>query len=790
MISVLERENVKVCADEMLVALCYGYYSSLSPPLHQVLMQWKTADLTKHTYDNTTFSMTYGSEVITMVTNNGHMISAFLKGMGKGAATNERAERNNILPNNHTESIGPLEHRISSHIKSVGKKVEQFEAHLKPTRPNVPPRPGPRPPPVRPSRPPLPRKHAALRSTKSVPLTQRDVPQPLPEEGEGAMYETPVQRRQGEGKEGGRGQELQKVTQLPTWEEARYETNEEEPPPKTRPPLPPYPQLKPSPRLPHLLKKKPISNIMSKESGETYLVPSTKKHHHSDSDVTQYITENGTTGEAPTSPIYDEPLQPNEYAEPTVSSPGLSRGRGGRHTAVKRRSQGALNTAAPSTAAPNPIRSPPPSSSAPPPTPTSRTSVAPPTTPAPPPPPPHGPSSKLSIAPVVPSVSHSPPHFPAPPPPIYHKLTPEEDMKEMDDVFEAKDLLMQVKYSRDSNPIYNTIAALKVNSSLTSSNVTFHSVSNTLERRKKKGKSQGGMDPQSKMPSSSPSSYSHLASSENSEILSVLSKDITRRFPLLPPGGKQGEQEGGQREKPQQKTPSPTISPSPPPQRTVITKLGVIENGHATMADETPAKSSPAATNKPRRVSASTAPPPPEGGRPDPSSQEYNRLEHYPKTKPPSPLALQDSTGMADSLHHEYAEVMDLALTGVKAVPKSPNMAQRYGWVVVNSEDGESTGPGTPERRRPLPIMPLIPVDVAGEAGGGAKNGEGEGKGTAPPKPPRVRQRREKVVEKGEGIWRGHKAIAQSDVLRVRSHTHTHTHTHCACMYMCMCMER
>ena len=121
-----------------------------------------------------------------------------------------------------------------------------------------------------------------------------------------------------------------------------------------------------------------------------------------------------------------------------------------------------------------------------------------------------------------------------------------------------------------------------------------------------------GVDPQSKIPSSSPPSYFLLAPSvpdENSEILSVLSKDITRKVLLLPPGGKRGEPEGGQKEKPRQKTPPLTTSPSPPPQRTVITKLGVIENDDAAMADETSTKSSHVAMNKPKRVSTSTTHP-------------------------------------------------------------------------------------------------------------------------------------------------------------------------------------
>ena len=57
---------------------------SPSPPslsLFQTLMQWKTKDVGNHSFNNTTFSMTCGSESITMVTKQGHMISAYLSGM-------------------------------------------------------------------------------------------------------------------------------------------------------------------------------------------------------------------------------------------------------------------------------------------------------------------------------------------------------------------------------------------------------------------------------------------------------------------------------------------------------------------------------------------------------------------------------------------------------------------------------------------------------------------------------------------------------------------------------------
>ena len=683
-------------------------------------MQWKTSDLTQHSFDKSTFTMVYGSESVTIVTKHGHMISSFLSGMGvpspsNGAPGNKKPAKPpkpaSIVENGHVDSNGVLDRIESTHIKSVGKSVERYEAHLQQSRPTAPPR--TRVPPVRPPQPPKPR-HAALRPTRSVPIqpvappalpislirsrgvATRNTPTNVDSIGEGALYEVPIQRKQA-----GRGKGEEKNTPLAKWEEAHYEmidTNEEKPPKsvqRVRPLLPPPPQGRKQ-----LLKRKQVSRATN-DDAEKHLaqnnLPSLRKTHKSDSDITCVSVGDASPSD---SPVYDELTQPPEYAEPGAHSQPLSRDRGSKHMAVKRKSQ--ISTPVTHTPFSNPLSPPPPSSPAP--------------------PPPSAASERVAAFPRGGSSHAPPPQIQAPEPPVYDTLTPEDDMKEIEDVFGSKDLPMQVKYSCDTNPIYDTLAATKVNSSLSNSDVTFHSFTSTLERRNRKPKlPKAASQPQTPCspPSSSPlSSSSPQPSSphdyENSELLSLLMKDISRVPPVNSAPAKTRLEEP-QKEKPRKKT------PSPPLHKTSVE--GQLANG--SKVDET--------VSKPQHLLVPSSKP----------SYGYSRLDHFHggKTHVPSQPLLEvpksGSTSDDDVLNHEYAKVND-------AAPKSAKRDQRK-----QSSSGKAGGE---DSNVAPPLPPLRGVD-------------GEDKKAGPPKPPRIRQRWEKKVEKREG--KGHKAIKNADVLRV-----------------------
>ena len=751
---------VRVCVCVCVLPMWRGYSSALTL---QVMVQWKTADLTKHSYTDSTFSMTYGSEVVTMVTDHGHMISAFLSGMAVSSSGKPaRPPKPANLQNGETEEMA--DRAYSTHIKSVGKRVERFEKQARPTAPPRP-TPAPRVPPARPlrpsqhSRPSPPRpSHTPLRSTRSVPLiplpalptsflrgvATKDAPPTSDANSEGALYEVPIQR-----KPAGKTNEQKKTIQLPTCAEAHYETSdqvEEESLTsvlKLRPLLPPPPQGKRA--LKQLLKKKPLTQAAN-DDGEKYLVPkiipsSAKsvqkphnvkpiKTHKSDSDATNYISENGA-GEPPTSPIYDELIQPPEYAElePSSHSPLLSRERGGKNTAVKRKSQISTpqNLMSPVTPFPNPLSPPPPSSPAPPP-PSIISQRSPKLH--------RGSPSNSALAPPA-------PRTPAPAPPIYDRLNPEDDLKEVDAVFGAKDLALHVKYSRDANPIYDTLAAVEATSSLKRSDVTFHSFSTTLDRRKRKVKVPRTASGQPQISPPSPASPATSPSSssphdyENAELLSLLFKDIPR---IPPASGRQPDEQ--RREKPRKKT------PSPPMQRA---KLGAPVSNRAPLPTSNESSLQPPTSN---------------------GAYGYSRLEHF-KNKAPTPttvavpvpaqLQVPPETAVSGSgsgsgnagsgsggtanddefFGHEYAEVTTPAET--KAGRNKQNMFESAEWVMVQ----DSNAPPVPNKERPQ------------------LGAEGEGKKMGPPKPPRMRQRREKIVGKGDGVGRGHKAMKGCDVLRV-----------------------
>ena len=697
-------------------------------------MQWKTADLSKHTYTNDSFSMTYGLETITMVTANGHMISQFLSGMKPAMPRNGMAPN---LPTKPPKTVGIFQNGLMnggthspSNIRSVGKKVEQFEAQLKRIRPKVPPRPNSHGAAVanQPSSP----KHAPLRPTQSVPVVPAMSSQASPqlarafmkrkapsasvseaEEKGGALYEVPLKLKPPAKKEEGSSESLP---------EGRYETSDqlEKPsqlPPKSRPLPPPVPKHRkvkilpssgttngpsttpsiPPPPLP------PSSRSRSSGNSE----PHTSQH------TTTAAVDSDTTCTSPESPIYDDLIR-LEYAEPDAHLLA-SRPRRAKNAALKRKS----TTHKPSSSSSSHF-SPPPSS------------------PAPPPPPPS--SSEVSTLPRVSSSSSDspPPNTPAPPPPVYDKLSPEDDMREVDDVFEAKDLVMQVRYSHDANPIYNDLAALKVRSSLNTSNVTFHSFSSTLERRKEQSKPPVGLKPQATPTSTTSVNHDY----ENSELLSLLCKDIPRKAPLHSSPAKKIPENQQQSEKAKLRTPSV----SPP--SSVIGREKESDNKKAEVpVDDSNAAKSVGTKKSPRlgkKTRKDTAP-----------SYGYSRLEHFStKSKPtPKPPPLSSSADDDDILNHEYAEVEEMFKRGHKN--KRKNATEKK--TSEDATDGE-TPPPVPER----------PMVMGGGMGGGGGGGGGEEKNQGPQKPPRARQRREKIVEKGGKV---HRAFKSSDALKVRVHT-------------------
>ena len=307
-------------------------------------------------------------------------------------------------------------------------------------------------------------------------------------------------------------------------------------------------------------------------------------------------------------------------------------------------------------------------------------------------------------------------------------------MKEVDEIFGSKDLPMQVKYSCDANPIYDTLAANKVNTSLNSSDVTYHSFTSTMERRKKhkitkKSISKSAISTPTPPSSSPSSSASH--DYQDSELLSLLMKDIPTQSPTPPRplGSSESETVEGKVEKMRKKTPSP-------PLRRV--KFCI--------------KDSKASETSPQNQKL-----PVTNGAP---SYGYSRLEHFKgKTKfPPPPIQIttakpnrNDSTTNnneegeeEEALEHEYAEVnhnhppRKAARVGQKK-GRFEKAARR-----VMSQNGSSTPP---------PVPPMRGTE-------------------APRKPPRARQRWEKKVER-EG--RGHKALRNTDALRV-SVTHVSPH--------------
>jgi hypothetical protein len=715
----------------------------------KTLMQWKTKDLTNHSFNDTTFSMNCGSESITMVTKQGHMISAYLSGMtsqqspapSKGSPPKKplRPQRSvaAIMENGHGDGLS--DRTSSTHIKSVDQQVKRYEGHLNKPRPLDPASQGPRP-----FRPPRPR-HAPLRVTQSVPIrytkppTPTTSPSPLPaagsREGErkpGTVYEVPFRKP----RQGGGGGKPESPPQVPRVEEARYEVgNNKEVPPqplgrlrkkneekgkplaaggdkidvKRNPPhLPvleealyettaieeelPQPKVRPLlPPPPHnrkqLLKKKLLpAGLPNPDSNPPPPVvpPHAKKTHKSETEIT---VESGRD-ERPHSPVYDQPIQPPEYSEPEITTASS-------HGRAPKGKPGVLHFPQP----PSPFSPPPPSS------------------PAPPPPHPHS-SAETSQTP-------PPPKTPAPEPPIYDTLTPEEDMQEIEDVFGSKDLPMKVKYSCDTNPIYDTLAATELTSALNASNVTYHSFRNTLERRRSQQKPNVNQQknkkklpkarsqpqvisspiPLSSSPPLPPSPHDYA----NSELLSLLMKDMSPR--ASPTGQEESEP---RREKPRKKSPSPPLTKAKS-----VSQIGV---GGAKSGE------------KPLSV------------KPTPSCG-YSRLEHFqnkPGVVPPpqtGPEPNRSGTTTDDDDEHEYAEVDQNPQRKTKLTKKLSDF-EKASWVPVQN-GGSSTPP---------PIPPL-------------RGSDWEGKKLGPPKPPRARQRWEKKVERGsEG--KSHKAVKRTDALR------------------------
>lgn len=628
--------------------------------LLQVLMDWKTSDLTEHSFDESSFTMTYGSESVTVVTKQGHMISAFLSGMRVPAPSNTapsskrqenpKSQSNAVQNGLNVSSISDRSN--STHIKSVGKRVEKYEEQLQQSRPVVPPRPVIKPP--KPAKP----KHIALRPAKSVPMgtsapptslmPQKNIPSrnppakvdpPLTE----SLYETPDHP--------GSQKEDKKPTQFG---EAHYETSdtnfEELPKVAQRVPLLPPPRMQ-------LLKKKPLASNAVRSVAAAHGL---KKTHKSDSDIPVE-----DIAETPESPVYDQLTMP-EYAEPEVQSP-LHRETGSRRVAMKRKNT--TPSSQPPAGSYN-VLSPPP-----------------PTSPAPPPP---DPAMNRVIKLPRGSPSHGPPPvIPPPAPPIYDTLVPEDDLKEIEDVFGSKDLPMKVKYSCDTNPIYDTLAAIKVNSSLSNSDVTFHSFTSTLEKCGQKRKHSKSVTQIPPVPTSSPPQAS---SSQNSELLSLLMRDPPNPHVLTKTSSISEPQAMTKSiSEPQAKTSS--ISE---PQEEKSRKISLRAKSIGQFAS-----SIKAALKPPPLTNGTSKEPPP-----------YSRLDHsHGRTQVPPSQLPQETPGSGatsdDNLPgHEY-EVVDA----------NPTKSSRGG------------------------------------------------KKVAPPKPPRARQRWEKKVERVEG--KGHKAIKESDVLRV-----------------------
>ena len=663
-------------------------------------MQWKTSELTGHSFNDTTFSMNYGSECVTVVTKQGHMISAFLLGMAASNSIPSNAAPGNkrplkpqrsagtILENGLRDDNGLSDHNYSTHIKSVGKQVKRYEVELQKSRPVIPPRPAHRGRPPQPHKP----RHMALRGTRSVPIQPKPnpgLPQSLIQQRivdisargdrgeEGAVYEVPVMQKP----TGARRTEGRNSTPQPKWEEVRYEVNdaiEEELPQsvgKVRPLLPPPPHMKKPPL------KKAISHATGKNKTEHFVPKVLRRTHKSDSDIAEK-----EAGEELGSPIYDELIPAPEYAELENQSPVLSRDRNGKNHVVKRKSQlppVPLPTLTP-THNITPFSPPPPSSPAP--------------------PPPSETMERATTKPSRPSMSHAPPpRTPAPEPPIYDTLTPEDDLKEIEHVFGSKDLPMQVKFSCDTNPIYDTLAATKVKTSLSASEVTYHSF--TLERQKKRKLKQPKppgqpqvISPTPPLPSSSsPSLPISPSMYENSELISILSKDISpRASPTNPePETRPSEQ---LRASPRKKTPSPPLT------------RGI--SGAPVIIGLKPVPVLPMVNGAP--------------------SNGYSRLEHFknPTVEPTTRIATT-----ADEEEHEYAEVDHNAPRTTKA-----GRRKLKSWMML--QDAGSAPPVPPMRGT-----------------------EAEARKIGPPKPPRARQRWEKMVDKGEG--KGHKAVKNTDALRV-----------------------
>ena len=807
--------------------------------IQKVVMQWKTADLSKYTHDDTTFSMTYRSEDITMVTNNGHMISSYLGEMIANGASHP-------LENCAGESQQSPTHEKSSFVKSMGEKIEEIEAQRRQARPTPSPRPtSARVPPQRPSRPPLPRRHAALRSTKSVPLYRSGCGQieaPSTTKEEGGVYEVPVQHKQTSND--GKGWRKKNSTPLAPCNEIP-EKGSPQLHVKFCPVLPPYPHQKSA--VKHLSPVKKRRSSKPPDVAEMYLVPSPpvrakipqKWTHRSESDIisiecpTESSNDEAVETDVPTSPssvIYKALISITEYAKPVFTF-GHSPERSGRSTAAKHKLCYLSTSAVPSSPL-NLVADPPfslPSSAPPLASPTvSIPQSLPPSIPAPPPPSSPTPSPTTSSSLAAPS-------FPTPPLPPPHVV--EEDMKEVDNVFEAEDLVMQVKFSRDSNPIYDNLEALKINSSLKSSDVTFHSFSTTLERRKSKRMSQIVVKTSSDRsislsPSSSPSTsptYSAVLDSslqnESSELLSILSRDLPRRVPLAPPGGRTGEVNGRPGDK---KKVSPNTSPPPPrilprAPKMAITKNRAAENEVSSSALDEVSPKFPKIPIRSRKTPSASPPPvgAPQASNCPPNLGNYSTfaLMQAPRTHPHPPQApstQRDQQSSRENLNHEYAEIGNLSLVGGKAGRKK---STDYPWVVVEGSvegENETIAMATQDsnnRRRPLPITLLVPMEVpGGDVGVGGASGEGEGREVPPPKPPRLRHRREKMLEKGDSVSSVHKAVSSSDILRVSycdcqtthtcfsaytlpivpsvcasitracahiyMHTHTHTHTH------------
>ena len=746
----------------------------------KVLMQWKTADLSKHTHDDTTFSMTYGSENVTMVTNNGHMISAYLGEMLANRTSNP-------LENGTRETHQSPTHTESSYVKSMGKKIEEIEAQRKPPRPIPAPRAPVTRAPQRPSRPPLQRIHAPLRSTKSVPVypSGKIEAPPTTKEG-GGVYEVPIQRKQTSDERKGR----RKKSSTPF---APCDEKSDKGPPsshgKFRPAFPPYLHQKSDMKYSPPIQKRQSSKLP--DTGEIYLEPSPrvrakisqKRTHRSDSDIINIV--------CPTESSIDEAIEAEdlpclssvpEYSKP-VRTPDRSPEHNGRNVAPKHKLRYLSTSSVPQNSDADPFL-PLPSSVPPlaaPPVSVPQSLPPPPSTPAPPPP------SSPTPSPPTSSCSLAAPSFPGPPTPPH---VVEEDMKEVDTVFEAEDLVMQVKFSRDSNPIYDGLEALKIGSSLKSSDVTFHSFSTTMERRKSKRMSQMFVkvspdQSTSPSPSTSPTCstlVNSLQHNDSSELLSILSQDFPRRTPPVPPGGCTGEANGKPGDK---KKVAPSTSPFSPPilpraSKVSITKTRAVENEELSSAsDEVSPKPSKPPPIRPRKTPSASPPPdtaPQESNCPS-NPGHYSRLkplralttQPHPPQAPPTQRPGKQSSG--ENLNHGYAEVGSLSLFGQKA---DRNKSTDYPWVVGEGSVEEKnaavamSAQDSNNRRRPLPITPLVPIDVpGGDVGVGGTSGEGEGREGPPPKPPRVRHRREKMLEKGDGMSRIHKAVSSSDVLRV-----------------------